>query len=39
MSLWLMRAGPRGERESQFLSDNRIYLTWGGINRNFGQAV
>jgi restriction system protein len=38
MALWLMRAGSRGERESQFLADNRIYLTWGRINRDFGQA-
>ena len=38
MALWLMRAGRRGEREPQFLSDSRIYLTWGGINRDFGQA-
>ncbi len=32
MSLWLFRAGRNGEFESKFLSDNRIYLTWNGLN-------
>lgn len=38
MALWLMRAGRGGEGEDRFLTDGRIYLTWGGMNRDFGQA-
>lgn len=28
MSLWLFRAGRKGEYESKFLTDGRVYLTW-----------
>ncbi len=31
MTLWLNRAGKRGQHESKFLDDNRIYLTWEGL--------
>ena len=32
MALWLVRAGKFGELEKAFLDDQRIYLTWGGID-------
>lgn len=28
MALWLFRAGSRGEYESKFLTDKRVYITW-----------
>ena len=31
MTLWLNRAGSRGERESKCLDDNRIYMGWDGL--------
>ena len=31
MALWLVRAGKYGEHEQRFFEDNRIYLTWGGL--------
>jgi len=36
MALWLCRTGRHGEHEAKFLEDNRIYLTWGGLDRNLG---
>jgi len=32
MALWLNRAGQHGEYEQRFLSDNRIYCTWGALS-------
>ena len=34
MALWLCRAGRHGEEEQRFLQENRIYLTWGNLNRD-----
>jgi restriction system protein len=34
MALWLVRAGKYGEHEPRFIEDNRIYLTWGGLESN-----
>jgi hypothetical protein len=31
MTLWLIRAGSRGEHEQKFLDEGKIYLTWGGL--------
>ena len=31
MAIWLIRAGKYGEHEDRFLNNNRIYLTWGGL--------
>lgn len=31
MALWLVRTGKYGEHEPRFFEDNRIYLTWGGL--------
>lgn len=36
MALWLNRSGRHCEHEGKFLEDNRIYLTWGGLNRDLG---
>jgi restriction system protein len=32
MTLWLIRAGSRGEHEQKFLDEGRAYLTWGGFS-------
>jgi restriction system protein len=37
MALWLVRAGSHGEYEKRFLEENRIYLTWEGIDTNLSQ--
>ncbi len=37
MALWLNRSGSHCEHESKFLADNRIYLTWDGLNRDLGK--
>ncbi|MDD3584636.1 MAG: restriction endonuclease [Kiritimatiellae bacterium] len=37
MALWLNRSGRHCEHEDKFLKDNRIYLTWGGLNRDLGK--
>jgi restriction system protein len=34
MALWLVRAGKHGEHEARFLNENRIYLTWDGLNHD-----
>ncbi|MGX4671073.1 restriction endonuclease [Cerasibacillus sp. JNUCC 74] len=34
MSIWLFRAGSKGEFENKFLKDNRVYLTWDDLNIN-----
>jgi restriction system protein len=31
MAIWLIRAGKYGEHEDRFLNDNRICLTWAGL--------
>ena len=28
MAIWLIRAGPHGEYEQQFISKKRVYVTW-----------
>ncbi len=33
MALWLCRTGRHGEHEAKFLDDDRIYLTWSGLDR------
>lgn len=37
MALWLNRSGRHCEHENKFLKDNRIYLTWSGLNYNLGK--
>lgn len=38
MSLWMVRAGKHGEYERKFLEDNRVYLTWGGLQEDLSEA-
>lgn len=37
MALWLNRSGRHCEHESKFLDDGRIYLTWGGLDRDLSK--
>ena len=37
MALWLNRSGRHCEHEDKFLKENRIYLTWGGLDRDLGK--
>ncbi len=39
MALWLVRAGSVGEYEKRFLDENRIYLTWDGLNEDLSKIV
>lgn len=32
MTLWLVRAGSRGEHEQKFLDEGRIYVAWNALN-------
>ena len=32
MAVWLIRAGSQGQFEQKFTSENRVYLTWDGLN-------
>ncbi len=34
MALWLNRSGRHCEHESKFMDEQRIFLTWGGLNRD-----
>ena len=38
MTLWLVRAGKKGEYEERFLNDKRIYLTWNHLSRDLSQV-
>jgi len=39
MSLWLVRAGSRGEFEEKYLAENRVYLTWGELSHDLSQIT
>jgi restriction system protein len=39
MTLWLNRAGRRGEYERKFLDESHIYLTWEGLNCDLSKAT
>lgn len=39
MALWLVRAGKHGEHEEKFLTENRIYLTWDGLNHDLSRVT
>lgn len=34
MAIWLIRAGSYGEYEQKFIQENRIYVTWDGLDVN-----
>jgi hypothetical protein len=31
MTLWLIRAGSRGEHEQKFLDEGKVYVAWDGL--------
>ncbi len=39
MSIWLFRAGKVGEYENKFLEENRIYLTWEGLDYDLSKLT
>ncbi len=36
MGVWLVRAGKHGEYEEKFLEENRVYVTWDGLDVDIG---
>lgn len=32
MAIWLIRAGSHGEYEQKFIQENRVYVTWDGLD-------
>ncbi len=38
MALWLVRSGKVGQHEQRFLEDNRIYLTWDGLDTDLSRV-
>ena len=34
MAIWLIRAGSHGEYEHKFIQENRVYVTWDGLDVN-----
>lgn len=34
MAVWLVRAGAHGEYQAKFLTENRVYVTWDGLDVN-----
>ena len=34
MAIWLIRAGSHGEYEQKFIQENRVYVTWDGLDVN-----
>ena len=36
MTLWLIRAGSRGEHEQKFLDEGRVYVAWEGLDVDLG---
>jgi restriction system protein len=39
MTLWLIRAGSRGEHEQKFLDEGRVYVAWDGLNVDLMQLA
>jgi restriction system protein len=37
MALWLLRAGSHGEFEQKFIQENRVYVTWDGLDVDLGK--
>lgn len=36
MTLWLIRAGSRGEHEQKFIDEGRVYVAWDGLDVDLG---
>jgi restriction system protein len=39
MAIWLIRAGSHGEYEQKFIQENRVYVTWDGLDVNLGKLT
>jgi restriction system protein len=39
MTLWLIRAGSRGEHEQKFLEESRVYVAWDGLSVDLGSLA
>lgn len=37
MAIWLIRAGSHGEYEQKFIQENRVYVTWDGLDINLAR--
>ena len=37
MAIWVVRAGSHGEYELKFIQENRVYVTWDGLDVNVGK--
>lgn len=37
MAIWLIRAGSHGEYEQKFIQENRVYVTWDGLDVNLAK--
>lgn len=37
MAIWLIRAGSHGEYEQKFIQENRVYVTWDGLDADLGK--
>jgi len=37
MAIWLIRAGAHGEYESKFIQENRVYVTWDGLDEDLAR--
>lgn len=37
MAVWLVRAGGHGQFQDKFLSEKRVYVTWGGLDVNLAR--
>jgi restriction system protein len=37
MTIWLVRAGSHGEHELKFFQDNRVYVTWDGLDTDLSR--
>ncbi|MBS0309044.1 MAG: restriction endonuclease, partial [Proteobacteria bacterium] len=39
MAIWLIRAGSHGEYEQKFIQENRVFVTWDGLDVNLGKLA
>lgn len=39
MAIWLIRAGKYGQYEQKFIQENRVYLTWDGLDVDLSQIA
>lgn len=39
MAIWLIRAGSHGEYEQKFVQENRVYVTWDGLDANLAKLA